>query len=104
MNLTPFLRKYLDNCWFNFDRDVLSTGLRNAIAHHSTSYNEVAQIITYFPEKEGIRQEKAEAMTFLAFMRLILQSFREVHYLQHVIKTLLYYEIFIRSRRRDGGV
>jgi hypothetical protein len=95
--------KYLDDCWFNFDRDVLSTGLRNAIAHHSTTYDEVAQTITYFPEKEGIRQENAEAMTFLAFMRLVLQLFREVHYLQHVIKALLYYEIFIRSRRRDGG-
>lgn len=94
--------KYLNDSWFDFDRGVLSTGLRNAIAHHSTTYDELAQILTYFPEKEGIRQEKAETMTFLAFMRLILQLFRETHYLQHVIKTLLYYEIFIRSRRLGG--
>jgi hypothetical protein len=94
--------KYLDDCWFLLDKDVLVAGVRNAIAHHTVQYDEVSQVITYFPEKEGVRQEKGDEMTFLAFMRLILQIFREVHYLQHVIKTLLFYEILIRSKARGS--
>jgi hypothetical protein len=94
--------KYLDDCWFDFDRDVVSAGLRNAIAHHLTTYDEITQTITYYPEKEGVRQDKAESMTFLAFMRLILEIFREAHYLQHVIKTLLFYDILIRSKKQSA--
>lgn len=92
--------KYLDDCWFLLERDVVNTGVRNAIAHHITEYDEVTQLITYFPDKEGIRQEKAKTMSFLAFMRLILQLFREIHYLHHLIKMLLYFEILIRSKKR----
>lgn len=90
--------KYLDECWFKFDGGVINSNIRNAIAHHVHSYDEISQIITYFPEKEGVRQEKAHTMSFLAFMRLILQIFREIHYLHHVIKALLYYKILILDK------
>jgi len=93
--------KYLDDCWFNFDRDAVNAGIRNAIAHHITEYEEASQLITYFPDKDGIRQDKAKTMTFLGFVRLILQVFREIHYLHHVIKCLLNYQMLIRSKKEN---
>jgi len=93
--------KYLDDCWYEIDRGVVDTSVRNAIAHFTTEYDEVRQIITYFPEKEGVRQEKGETIFFLDFMRMLLLLFREIHYLHHVIKSLFYYEYLIRSEQRD---
>ena len=93
--------KYLDDCWYEADRGIVDTNVRNAIAHFTAEYDEVRQIITYFPEKEGIRQEKGETIFFLDFMRMLLLLFREVHYLHHIIKGLLYYEYLIRSKKRD---
>jgi hypothetical protein len=90
--------KYLDECWFKFDKGIINTDIRNAIAHHVISYNEITQIITYYPEKEGVKQEKSQTMSFLAFMRLNLQIFREIHYLHHLIKGLLYYKILILDK------
>ncbi|MEQ1630352.1 MAG: hypothetical protein ABL873_07565, partial [Gallionella sp.] len=92
--------KYLDDCWYIFERAVVDTNVRNAIAHFTAEYDEVTQVITYFPEKEGIRQERGETMFFLDFMRMLLIVFREVHYLHHVIKSLFYYEYLIRSKNR----
>lgn len=94
--------KYLDDCWYKVERGVVDTSIRNAIAHFTAEYDEITQIITYFSEKEGIRQETGETIFFLDFMRMLLQLFREVHYLHHVIKSLFYYEYLIRSKRRMG--
>lgn len=92
--------KYLDDCWFNFDKSAINTGARNAIAHYTTEYCETTQIIQYFSEKEGLRQEKQCSMYFLEFMTLLLSAFREMHYLHHVIKSLFYYEYLIRSANK----
>lgn len=92
--------KYLDECWYLVNKDVVDTGVRNAISHYTATYDPVSQVITYYPDKEGVRQEKGETMYFLDFMRMILQLFREVHYLHHVIKILFYYEHLIRSKNR----
>lgn len=92
--------KYLDDCWYIISKDVVDTGVRNAISHYTATYDPVSQVITYYPDKEGVRQEKGETMYFLDFMRMILQLFREVHYLHHVIKILFYYEHLIRSKAR----
>lgn len=89
--------KYLDESWFVLDEGAVESGLRNAVAHHAVNYDESTQVVTYYPEKDGVRQGRAETMTFLAFMRLILRVFREVHYLQHLIKCLLYYKILVRK-------
>lgn len=93
--------KYLDDCWYIFNKDVVDTGVRNAISHYTATYDPVSQVITYYPDKEGVRQERGESMYFLDFMRMILQIFREVHYLHHVIKSLFYYEYLIRSKARN---
>lgn len=92
--------KYLDNCWYKLDSTVVDTSVRNSIAHFTAEYDEISQIITFYPEKEGVRQEKGETMFFMDFMRMILMLFREVHYIHHVIKSLFYYEYLIRSKRR----
>lgn len=89
--------KYLDDCWFNFDKSAINTGARNAIAHYATEYCETTQTIQYFAEKEGLKQEKPSSMYFLEFMTILLSAFREMHYLHHVIKSLFYYEYLIRS-------
>ncbi|ONN26170.1 hypothetical protein B0B35_01215 [Pseudomonas aeruginosa] len=91
--------KYLDDCWFNFDSSAINPGARNAIAHFATEYNEKTQLIQYFPEKEGLKQEKPQEMYFLEFMRMLLVAFREMHYLHHVIKCLFYYEYIIRQKQ-----
>lgn len=95
--------KYLDSCWFNFDKSAINTGARNAIAHYATEYCEKTQIIQYYAEKEGLRQEKPQEMYFLEFMTLLLSAFREMHYLHHVIKSLLYYEYLIRSAAKNSN-
>lgn len=91
--------KYLDDCWFNFDSSAINPGARNAIAHFATEYNEKTQLIQYFSEKEGLKQEKPQEMYFLEFMRMLLVAFREMHYLHHVIKCLFYYEYIIRQKQ-----
>lgn len=90
--------KYLDDCWHDISKDVLDTGVRNAIAHYTAIYDPVSQIITYYPEKEGVRQERGEVIYFLDFMRMLLLLFREVHYLHHVIKALFFYKFIIRKK------
>ena len=92
--------KYLDDCWYPFDRSVVDAGARNAIAHYVAEYNEVTQIVTYYPEKEGTKQERGEKMYFLDFMRMILLLFRELHNIHHVIKSLFFYEYLILGPKR----
>ncbi|AZF11347.1 hypothetical protein C4J93_3151 [Pseudomonas sp. R2-37-08W] len=91
--------KYLDDCWYKIDDELLNTGVRNSIAHYTFEYNEEAQIITCFPNKEGLRQETKLEITFLSFMRMILVQFREMHYLHHLIKSLYYYEYLILNKK-----
>lgn len=91
--------KYLDDCWYIFESGIIDTDVRNSIAHFKAEYDEVSQLITYYPKKEGVRQDASEQMYFLDFMRMLLVVFREVHYLHHVIKALFYYEYLIRSKQ-----
>lgn len=90
--------KYLDDCWYAIDKSVVDAGVRNSIAHNNVQYDEVSQIITYFPNGGGIEQSEGQVMHFLDFMRLILVLFREMHDLHHLIKCLFYYEYLARHR------
>jgi hypothetical protein len=98
----PFGSKmdWLDNCWFYFDKDAVDNQLRNAIAHFKAEYDDSTQLITYYPKLEGMGQEKAQTMYFLDFMRKLLSSFREMHYLHHLVKSIYYYRILIQ--KKDG--
>jgi len=89
---------YIDGSWFDFMKGAADNKLRNAIAHHKTEYDEVKQIVTYFPRLEGIKQEKAESISFLQFMRQLLISYREMHRLHHLIKCLFYLHLIVLRR------
>ncbi|SOS35734.1 hypothetical protein CFBP6411_04377 [Pseudomonas syringae group genomosp. 3] len=94
--------KYLDDCWYKIDSCVLNAGVRNAIAHYSFEYDETTQIITCYPNKEGLKREDGTELSFLAFMRMILVLFREMHYLHHLIKSVYYFEYLIVVKKQAG--
>ena len=89
----PLGRKldFIDDSWYPLDNDVLDNQLRNSVAHYKAEYEEVSQEITYFPKREGMKQNKPENMYFLDFSRRILLSFRELHRLNHFTKCLFVY-------------
>ena len=71
--------------------------LRNSIAHVKAEYDDVSQKLTYFPRREGIKQEKSEEMYFLDFSRKILLAYREMHKLNHLIKCLfVFYFLYVK--------
>lgn len=82
---------YLDDCWYVIDDGVMDNQLRNSIAHYKAEYDETTQLITYYPRKEGIKQEKAETLYFMDFMRKTLISYREMHRMHQLIKCLFNY-------------
>ncbi|PWQ94242.1 hypothetical protein [Leucothrix arctica] len=90
--------KYLDDCWYPLEKDVVDASVRNAIAHNNVEYNDITQEITYFPKGGSIEPTEGQVIYFLDFMRMILVLFREVHNLHHLIKCLFYYEYLIRSK------
>ena len=87
--------KYLDDCWYNIDREIVDTEVRNSIAHNNVNYDEVSQIIEYFPNGGGIQPSPGQHIYFLDFMRMILVAFREMNNLHHLVKCLFYYEYLI---------
>lgn len=87
--------KYLDDCWYNLSQDVFNLELRNAIAHNNVLYDQATQLITYFPDGGRLEKSQGKDISFLGFMRLLLISFREMHNLHHVIKSLNYYKFLI---------
>jgi hypothetical protein len=93
-----FKTSHLDDCWYSITDGSVNNQLRNSIAHVKVEYNEVTQLITYFPKKEGIKQEKAESIYFLDFMRNILISYREMHRMHQLIKCLFNYYYLIHQK------
>jgi hypothetical protein len=89
---------HLDNCWYEFQDSAVDNQLRNSIAHYKAEYDEISQQITYYPRKEGIKQEKSENIYFLDFMRKILISYREMHRMHQLIKCLLNYNYLIHMK------
>jgi hypothetical protein len=96
----PFGKKLesIDDSWFKTLDGGADNKLRNAIAHFKTDYDEVKQVVTYYPRLEGMNQEKAEQVTFIQFMKRLLLSYREMRRLNHLIKGLLYLQYLIIDR------
>ncbi|MBF0260303.1 MAG: hypothetical protein HQL97_00525, partial [Magnetococcales bacterium] len=90
--------KYLDDCWYRLDMNAFNLDLRNSIAHNNVHYTVVDQVVTYTPDGGRLEQGKCETMSFLEFMRLLLISFREMHSLHHIIKTLFFYKYLIHDK------
>jgi hypothetical protein len=96
----PFGKKleYIDDTWAEPAAGGADNQLRNAIAHYKTDYDEITQLITYFPRREGIKEEKGEKISFLGFMHHLLITYREMHRFHHLVKCLLYYHLLAPSR------
>lgn len=89
---------YMDDSWFKPLDGGADNKLRNAIAHVKTDYDEVRQLITYYPRLEGMNQQKSEQITFIQFMKRLLQSYREMRRLNHLIKGLFYLQYLILDK------
>jgi hypothetical protein len=89
----PFGNKaaLIDDVWFDALDGGADNQLRNAIAHHKTEYDEVTQVVTFYPKREGMRQEKGQTISFLDFMHQLLITYREMHRLHQLIKCLFNY-------------
>ena len=81
----------LDNCWYHINASDIDHRLRNSIAHYKAECDEVTQVITYYPKKEGLEQAVPFQLHFLDFSRKILCMFREMHRLNHLTKCLFVY-------------
>ena len=88
-------QEFIDDPWYQMMDGAIDNHLRNAIAHYKAEYDEINQIVTYYPKREGIKQEKAEQTFFLEFMRRLLVAYRELHRLHHLIKNLFYYRFIV---------
>lgn len=86
-----FKLQQLDHSWYHINASDIDNRLRNSIAHYKVEVDEIAQLITYFPKKEGLEQKSAVQMHFLDFSRKILGMFREMHRLNHFTKCLFVY-------------
>ncbi|QFI38794.1 hypothetical protein FR932_13505 [Moritella marina ATCC 15381] len=97
----PFGKKieFIDDTWLPISKSVADNQLRNAVAHYKAEYDEVSQMITYFPRQEGMKQEKPNEIYFLGFTRKILDSYRLMHSLNQLIKCLLNYDFFMRKEK-----
>lgn len=93
--------KYLDDCWYKVDLEAYNLGMRNAIAHNNVHYSGIDQIVTFTPSGGRLCQSSSEQMSFLDFMRLLLVTFREMHNLNHVIKSLFYYKFLIHDKAAE---
>lgn len=80
--------------WHEICFDLVDNQLRNAIAHHKTDYDPVGQVLTYYPRLEGLQRSRSENITFLEFSRKILETFRLMHKLNHLIKILYVFHYF----------
>jgi len=82
--------KFLDDSWYTPEAATLDNKLRNAIAHNKVDYDEISQKITYYPKLEGVERETKEEIQLLDYMSGVLNLFREVHRLHHLVKCLNY--------------
>lgn len=85
----------IDDSFYRIDLESIDNRLRNGIAHYKYEYKESTQLIKIYPTRDGLERKNVDEMYFLEFMRKILILFREVHNINHMIKTIHYFCIFI---------
>lgn len=92
---------FIDDPWYEMQDGAADNQLRNAIAHFKTEYDEVSQVITYYPRKDGLEASVPRTLSFLEFMRRVLVAYREMHRLHHLIKALFYYQYLYNDAEND---
>ncbi len=88
----------IDGSFYIIDTQAIDNKLRNGIAHYKYEYKESTQLIAYYPSKEGMNRKKDYSLYFIEFMRKTLLLFREVHSMNHIIKSLFFFRIFILGK------
>ncbi|MGM0936301.1 MAG: hypothetical protein ACQEWL_06745 [Pseudomonadota bacterium] len=86
--------RFINDSYFSEDVKVISTHIRNSIAHNNWSYNDVSQVITFKKNKKlEINPENAKSLnlTSLEFCRNIMILFRVMHKL-NILTYLVIYE------------
>lgn len=91
-------QSFIDDSWYDTLEGSMSNRLRNAIAHYKTEYDDITQIVTYYPKREGMAQEASEKIYFLEFIRRLLVTYREMHRIHHLIKSLFYYYFLMMQK------
>jgi hypothetical protein len=86
-----FKLQQIDQPWYRVNVDAIDNRLRNSIAHYKAEYNEITQELVYYPKQEGLEQATSVHMHFLDFSRKLLEVFRELHRLNHLVKCLFVY-------------
>lgn len=94
---------FIDDNWYGLMDDSANNQIRNAIAHYKTEYDDVTQVVTYYPKLEGIERKTARTISFLEFMRHCLIAYREMHRLHHLIKALFYYKFLLLEKEQPGA-
>ncbi|WP_300728198.1 hypothetical protein [Pseudomonas sp.] len=89
---------FIDDCFYRIDMDAIDNKLRNGIAHYKYEYKESAQIVTYYPGKEGMSRDKYYEISFMDFIRKSLLLFREVHSINHIMKAALFYCVLVLKK------
>lgn len=90
--------EFIDDCFYKIDTEAIDNKLRNGIAHYKYDYKESTQIITYYPNKEGMSRNKYYEISFMDFIRKSLLLFREVHCVNHIMKAVLFYCVLILKK------
>lgn len=88
----------IDDSFYKIDLQAMDHKLRNSIAHYKFEYKASSQLVTFYPAKEGMNRDQRHSLYFIEFMRKMLLLFREVHSVNHVIKSLMFFRIFILKK------
>ncbi len=88
----------IDDSFYYIDKSAINHKLRNAIAHYKYEYEESTQMIFYYPNREGMSRENMYEISFLEFLRYSLMLFREVHSLNHIVKSLFFYTVLVLKK------
>lgn len=85
----------IDDPFYTINLDALDNKIRNGIAHYKYEYQESIQLVTYYPKKEGMKREKPYSISFMEFIYKTLLLFREVHSMNHIIKSILFFQTLV---------
>jgi hypothetical protein len=91
--------EFIDDSFFPINSDSFAGQLRNAVGHDKIEYNEMTQLITYTPQKKGLKAGRADSLSLAEFTVEIVRAYREMHRMHHLLKSLLYYDLLAPHRQ-----
>lgn len=77
--------------------DSIDARLRNGIAHYNYRIKEAEQLIVFQPKKTEFASQGEFQIGFLQFTRSLLELFREIHSINHVIKGFIFFRLLTKK-------